>query len=386
MTTTERIQNQELQLAEAAQQLVDRLAPRLIANPELADQIVDQMDTLLETLLDESARSPRPADGGLANLVGVGGESARNIAETRLPYQVRPYDEAVSSERILATGDLYYIYQHEMIGAFAAVLKLQELFKAGTVRLSQGHGAYRLYQYDRREVLRHTARDRFEAYQRVFGYTQASPPKGAQPNRKFHGLFSAFMEEVSNFWRDKRVAEVVRSRANDPSFANIARVRRAGLTMRNNLKNASYGHVNVLRVELLQLLEEAFDILGSDDVRDLFGADNAWDVIEEVQRRYMGRIYLPTSERNRMAISGRNVINWLAQNHILNNRRPEFEALLALIADDADEWLISLQALQTDQPRVVTMPNRRTGTMNGAIRRDTRAREISPEMLGEWMG
>jgi hypothetical protein len=379
MTTTERVQGQELQLAEAAQQLVDRLAPRLIANPALADQIVDQMDTLLETLLAENARSPRPADGGFANLIGVGDESAQSIGETRLPYQVRPYDEAVSSERILATGDMYYIYQHEMIGAFAAVLKLQELFKAGTVRLSQGNGAYHLYQYDRREVLRHTARDRFEAYQRIFGYTKAAPPKGAQPNRKFHGLLSAFMNEVSNFWRDKRVAEVVRARANDPSFANIARVRRAGLTMRNNLKNASYGHVNVLRVELLQLLEEAFDILGSEDVRDLFGADNAWDVIEEVQRRYMGRVYLPTSERNRMAISGRNVINWLAQSHILNNRRPEFEALLAFIADDADEWLISTQSLQTDQPRVVTMPSRN-------VRRDTRAREISPETLGEWMG
>jgi hypothetical protein len=379
MSTTERVQNQELQFAELAQQLVDRLAPRLIANPALADQIVNQIDTLFEAAMEENGRAARPPDGGLAQLVGIGDEAAQGIEQTRLPYQVRPYDETINTERILATGDLYYIYQHEMIGVFVAVLKLQELFKAGTVRLSNGTGAYHLYQYDRREVLRHTMRDRMQAYKRVFGYTQAAPPPGAQPNRKFHGSFVGFMDEVSKFFRDKRVAEVVRTNANDPSFANIARVRRAGLALRNNLKHASYGHINVLRVELLQLLDEAFLILGAEDIRDLFGADNAWDVIEEVQRRYMGRMYIPSSERNRMALSGRTVINWLAQRHILNTSRAEFEALLTLIADDADEWLISAQSLQTDQPRVVRSNDYR-------VRPSTRAHEINPEVLGEYMG
>ncbi|MBI5668075.1 MAG: hypothetical protein HZC41_08705 [Chloroflexi bacterium] len=376
MSTTERIQNQEQQFAALAQQLVDRLGPRLIANPAMAEQIVNELETRFEAAMLENARIPRPADGGLAQLIGVGDEAARGLEETRLPYQVRPYDETVNTPRILSTGDLYYIYQHEMVGVFAAVLKLQELFKAGTVRLSDGDGAYHLYQYDRREVLRHTTRDRMQAYRRVFGYTQTPPPTGAQPNRKFHGLFSNFMVQVSKFFRDKRVSEVVRSNANDPSFANIAQVRRAGLALRNNLKNASYGHVNVLRVELLQLLDEAFYILGAEDIRDLFGADNAWDVIEEVQRRYLGRIYIPSSERSRMAISGRAVIHWLGQNHILNNSRAEFEALLTLIADDADEWLMSAQSLQAEQPRVIPGVGYR-------VPPTARAREAEIAALGE---
>ena len=49
------------------------------------------------------------------------------------------------------------------------VQKLQELFRAGTVRLSGGPGAFALYQFDRREVLRYTARDRINAYRRVLG-------------------------------------------------------------------------------------------------------------------------------------------------------------------------------------------------------------------------
>ncbi len=257
----------------------------------------------------------------------------------------------MTSERLLAVGDLYYIYQHEKIGVFRVVLKLQELFKAGTVRLASGDGAYGLYQYDRRQALRHTHRDRLQAYRRVFGYTQAKPPAGAQPNREFHNLLVHFMTQIAQFFRDKRISEVIRPRATDPSFGSIAIVRRAGLDLRNNLKSASYGHVNVLRVEMLQLLDEAFRILGAEDIRKLFGADNAWDVIEEVMKRHLGQPHVNASARNRMAIAGRDVLRWLAQSHILNATRAEFEALLVQIADETEEWLTSAEVLGITRPR-----------------------------------
>ena len=61
-------------------------------------------------------------------------------------------------------ADLYYLYQHERIGVFKVVLKLKELFNAGAVRLSAGEGAFKLYQFDRREVLRYTRLERLGAY------------------------------------------------------------------------------------------------------------------------------------------------------------------------------------------------------------------------------
>ena len=119
------------------------------------------------------------------------------------------------------------------------------------------------------------------------------------------------------FWRDKRISDVIRERAYDPSFGSIAIVRRAGLDLRNNLKFTSFGHLNVLRVEVMQLLDEAFRIL---DCRrrasDLFGADNAWDVVEEVLIRYFNE-RLVTSPRQRMGVTGREILRWLAQPHIL---------------------------------------------------------------------
>jgi hypothetical protein len=224
------------------------------------------------------------------------------------------------------------------------VKKLQELFRAGTVRLSAGSGAFALYQFDRREVLRYTTKDRLAAYKRILGYGPGDMPDGGRSNSEFHNMFTHFVNQVALFWRDKRISDVIRERAQDPSFGSIAIVRRAGLDLRNNLKWTSYGHLNVLRVEVMQLLDEAFCILRSEDVKRLFGADNAWDVVEEILTRYFNQ-RLSTSPRQRMATAGREVMRWLSGPHILQSSRSEFEALLADIADPAEEWMTSAQAL-----------------------------------------
>lgn len=331
-------------MAALRETLTNRLASDLIQNPQLADALTKQVDDLLASVVEADAKVPPPPDKGLAQLVGLGPEAATDFGKTRIPPGVEPYDEMVTSERLLAVGDLYYIYQHEKIGVFRVVRKLQELFRAGTVRLSAGTGAYALYQFDRREVLRYTQRDRVSAYRRVLGYGNAPVPTGSRANSEFHNLFSHFVNQTTLFWRDKRISDVIRERSYDPSFGSIAIVRRAGLDLRNNLKFTSFGHLNVLRVEVMQLLDEAFRILNSDDIKRLFGADNAWDVIEEVLIRYFNE-RLVTSPRQRMGVAGREMLRWLAAPHVLQTQRAQFEALLLEIAEYAEEWMTSAQAL-----------------------------------------
>jgi hypothetical protein len=193
-------------------------------------------------------------------------------------------------------------------------------------------------------VLRYTQRDRLSAYKRIFGYTKAPVPTGSRANTDFHMLFTHFANQVALFWRDKRISDVIRERAYDPSFGSIAIVRRSALDLRNNLKFTSFGHLNVLRVEVMQLLEEAFKILNADDVKRLFGADNAWDVVEEVLIRYFNE-RLVTSPRQRMGVAGREMLRWLGQPHVLQEQRAQFEALLLNIAEFAEEWLTSAQAM-----------------------------------------
>ena len=324
--------------------VTSRLASDLISNPQLADALTKQIDDMLQSVVDADQKVTPPPDKGLAELAGIGPQAATEFGATRIPPGVEPYDETITAERIIAVGDVYYLYQHETIGVFRVVQKLQELFRAGTVRLSGGAGAFSLYQFDRREVLRYTQRDRLAAYRRIFNYGSSSVPTGSRPNTDFHKLFAHFIHQVTLFWRDKRISDVIRERAYDPSFGSIAIVRRAGLDLRNNLKWLSFGHLNVLRVEVMQLLEEAFKILDSNDVKRLFGADNAWDVVEEVLIRYFNE-RLVTSPRQRMGVTGREILRWLAQDHILKTTRSEFETLLLEIAEQAEEWLTSAQAM-----------------------------------------
>ena len=344
MATGKEYQGLYDRIAALREQVTNRLSSDLISNPQLADALTKQIDDLLKSVVDADAKVPPPPDKGLAQLAGIGAEAATDLGQVRMPRGVEAYDETITSERIIAVGDMYYLWQHEKIGVFRVVQKLQELFRAGTVRLSGGEGAYALYQFDRREVLRYTNRDRLSAYKRIFNYGSGPVPTGSRANTDFHKLFAHFVHQVTLFWRDKRISDVIRERGYDPSFGSIAIVRRAGLDLRNNLKWLSFGHLNVLRVEVMQLLEEAFKILNSPDIKRLFGADNGWDVVEEVLIRYNNE-RLVTSPRQRMGVTGREVLRWLAQPHILQSTRSQFETLLLEIAEQAEEWLTSAQAM-----------------------------------------
>jgi hypothetical protein len=327
-------------------QLVEEARDELADKPnqaELINQYIAEAEDVIMSALKPAATGPRD-DGGMLPMMGLGDRVATTLGQAASSPLVPNYDDQINRDRLQALADFYYCYQLEQVGTFRAILKLQQLFKSGEVRLSDGRGAMALFQYDRKRVLRYTLADRKAAYRKVFGYTDAEPPSGAEPNLAFHPLMMNFTRHVSNFFQDKRVSEVVRPDATRESFGSMAVVRRAGLDLRQNLKHVSYGHIAVLRSEVMVLLRDAFDILDAEDVKRLFGSDTAYDVLEEVLQRYLGEHPL-TSQRHRMAVAGREVLRWLGEDYILTEVRTDFEALLEAIVDAADDWLTSAESL-----------------------------------------
>ena len=110
--------------------VADRLSSRLVSDPQLADVLVKQIDDLLSKGRGRGhGQIPPPPDKGPR---ATGRRRARKPptpwARPGSRQAITPYDETVSSERLVAMGDLYYIYQHEQIGVFRAVQQA-----AGTV-------------------------------------------------------------------------------------------------------------------------------------------------------------------------------------------------------------------------------------------------------------
>ncbi|GAB1539799.1 hypothetical protein NUACC21_24660 [Scytonema sp. NUACC21] len=369
MPTTNEYDKRNDQAAALLEETIKNLGPELIANPQLAEILNRKVDEQINEYYKTQNGKGAPADGGLADLIGLGKDAPGNLGDTQISRGVVDYDDTVTSDRILATADLYYICIHEFLGVFRVLNKLQELFRAGTLRISSGVGAYGLYRFDKHNILRYRQRDRLRAYRRVFGYTRVDPGSNARPNPQFHGLFVHFIAETAKYWRDKRISEVIRERATDPTFGSIAIVRRAGLDLRNNLKNSSYGYINVLRVETSQALAEAFKVLEAPDVRAQFGADNAWELIELVLWQYFHES-VHASTMNRMAVTGREIIRWLAEPFILKKNRTDFEALLYRIAEASEEWISSEEGMRmtrpTPPPRNIYVP----GAPPSGMRRD----------------
>jgi hypothetical protein len=256
--------NRNDRAAALLEEAIKNLGPELIANPQLAEILNRKIDDQLNEYYANQNGKGIPTDGGLSDLIGLGKDAPTNLGDTQISRGVIDYDDTVTSDRILASADL-------------------------------------------------------------------------------------FISETAKYWRDKRISEAIRQNAPDPTFGSVAIVRRSGLDLRNNLKNSSYGYINVLRVETSQALAEAFKVLEAPDVRAQFGADNAWESIELVLWQYF-RESVHASTMNRLAVTGREILRWLAEPFVLKKSRTEFEALLYRIAESSEEWISSEEGMRLSRP------------------------------------
>ena len=207
----------------------------------------------------------------------LGGEPFATLTMRAMCPRCRFMDDQIARERVTAIADLYYIYQHERLGVFRAVLKLQELFRAGSVRLfgRSGRGRACINSTENRFCVTLSA----TGAQPIARFSATPMPRHRMVQLPISSSTSCSPTSIPrrrNSFRTSESSEVIRPDGRSETFGSMAVVRRAGLDLRHNLKQASYGHVAVLRTEVMSLIEAAFSILEAADIRNLFGAPTAW--------------------------------------------------------------------------------------------------------------
>ena len=141
-----------------AQQVADRLSGSLVSNPALAEELNKQIDDLVAASAQADAAVPRrrPTAGSPSSSASARTRRRSSVTSrsrrascptTRTSTPSGSSRSATSTTSTSTSGS----------ACSSVVQKLKQLFEAGAVRLSGGEGAYRLYQFDRRDVLRYTS-------------------------------------------------------------------------------------------------------------------------------------------------------------------------------------------------------------------------------------
>jgi hypothetical protein len=160
-------------------------------------------------------------------------------------------------------------------------------------------------------------------------------------NRNFHFQFLAFMNSLSQYFRDVTIGQVIRgsSTINDRPFAALATVQRIGTDLRYQLDRASYGNILALTREVGAYLQQIFELLDTPDIKKSFDANTKWDVIETVAQRHLGGAP-DMSQRAKMADAGRRVLQYVAENSFKSGIDvATFESDARVIGTQAEAWL-----------------------------------------------
>ena len=145
-------------IAALRDQVTSRLASDLITNPQLADALNKQIDDMLQSVVDADAKALPPPDKGLAELAGIGPRGRQRLRRSahpagRRPLTTRPSPRNASSPSATCTTSI----STRRSASSASCRSCRSCSRRVRCGSRVGTGAFALYQFDRRDVLRYTA-------------------------------------------------------------------------------------------------------------------------------------------------------------------------------------------------------------------------------------
>lgn len=252
------------------------------------------------------------------------------------------------ADNMRAVALVYAAWNLEELKLFQVLDRVVEVFMNGQLPVGFDNGGRALADYyfsdDEKKI---SEAGRRMTYSRVLGVPGGEVSKEAPPNRAFGDLFLRFLSSVSEFDRQRRIADVVSGgRPYDALSLTAEQVRKSGRDLAANMTLYGYGGTFFVAQKLKDQIARALTVLSVPEILSAYGVQSPFQVVERVAASDLGGT-VPNILRHRtMAESGK--------------------AILDIVADSIPAWLGSARPLF--EPRAGDVGGIGAGNGNGARR------------------
>ena len=272
----------------------------------------------------------RNADGS-ANQLGIDIPDFEDAAEASIEMQ-----------NVQAIGVFLCSAMFEEVKLFEVVETMMHQFQDGTLTRT-GDAGQMLYSYWKDTPNRMSEAERRNFYSMTMGIPGGS--NAGMINREFNDLWLRFVSSVSSFVRKNEIDRLLRAPV--PAAISQQQVRKAARDLAVNLSMHGYGMTFHAAKDLQSQLKFMFDLLSNPDIKSNYGANDMWQVVDQVATLELGGA--KTSSRYRtLATCGAIITAWLATNveRITRSTKPII---------DMDE--VRMPTPRTDGSKATTKPS-----------------------------
>ena len=269
--------------------------------------------------------SVKPGDKGFANAVearyanetlklGGGSGGGSGVAYLDLPPLTDPSggSDDIVTENITAVSSIYVVYQCEQMMLFSATDRIVELFMAGLLPMAGDTTARMLDDYywnhDKVSVTGRTAQ-----YTRALGAPGGDVGADVSPNGEFNSLLMRVISSISEYERQNAVGNLLDQTGRRAVPTSGEYVRKAVRDLAANCTLYGFAGVQFAAERLGNQLKSAMQILQLPRVREIYGVNNMWQVIERVAQSEFGTTVNVVKHRT-MAEEVRKLMQVIADN------------------------------------------------------------------------
>ena len=197
-------------------------------------------------------------------------------------------DQQIEPDNIRAVSAIYVVYQCEQMMLFPVVDRIVELFMAGLLPMSGDNLARKLDDYYWDKDDRVSPNGRAAQYTRALNAGGGNVGRDVTANVEFNELLERVIFSTAEYYRQQSVSEMFETRGRRAKATTGEQVRKAVRDLAANCTLYGYAGTQFAAERMGTQLKRAMEILSLPRIKQVYGVNSMWQVIERVAQSEFG--------------------------------------------------------------------------------------------------